>query len=1180
MPPKMKTPAPIDRPLSRAYLREFTGWSTAYPPGLSDPASLRLMENVMVNRDGSARVRPGLRYLSYDVPPVEGVGGQAPDLQFVGTHEPFYLNDGSKAYLCAVREIDGTVGFRVYTATGSTHIYGLTSGTAGFTVPQGEAVLNFSAETTYVKYLQIDNKIFALSNAGETMRLFTVGETKTARKLSSIDRPNFDLADKLLVVHPDAAWSATPVVRKNLLLNPSFETTTTGWTPDTLTELARSTAVGGRNGGSAARLTSLPTRTNLIPSPLHDVGVDGIAGWSPSDDETLAVGAANTLSIESWGSSPNRVYYAISRLFGGVVAGKSYKVAHDLSAISATDYENGSTLAEVTPRTGIFWYNSSGGFISSSVITYNQALVRKVVTATAPAGATQAKVYIGYEDDYSSATLENNVIMRIKNVLMAVSTESTNIFSGDSGVDYLWTGTDNDSSSVYHPPVDLKITHSKVPITAGLAYVASGYAQADPTVRQFQVGMNLYNASSVLTETEVAATVADVDDVWTRHDSVNAAAAATSTQADVFVKILAVPRGEYHYVDSVMLEQAAALDDYFDGDDADTATVIYAWEGTAHSSASTESTFVAPATIPPAETPTANTLIDSTATDNVYNFGYFYTFSNEIGESASSQVTVTRAQRPWAGWKWEQANASGEPNGTLLANPELVADQLVAYMPEAVYDAAKAQGAISWSLYMMTWSNQDSVPTEGVLIGTKEITSGGTYAAQGWIRHTPQTGALDTSAQLPSASNRRNYSEPSSGAQGIVAADRLVMVGDPHSPAVIRWSSNQQGEYTNFTAAKGGGYKTLTSGNLYIPIAVKLWQNPQSVDTLTILCEGVDGQSTGYYMAPSQVTSQSESTTIMGFEETTATPGTVSPYGCEVLNNSLYHPIDTELMKSTASNYNINHKTMTEQIEHDWVRLSNKHRIVSSQHDNRLYYIVHNPLGAELDEGCMGNEIWVFDSGKEGGTWSRWLIQAVALRKIEYSDKVYMSVVRPDGIYYLDPLYDRDDVVDPGTFEIGTEFIGWKFETNTQGANRAHDAWAHLQQITMALGNFQGTLRWGVRSWDIHGKAIDVSKVVRDLNAPSSDLMPFDILDHLQVRRDLMEWFLYAESVNDADTGEVLASSGQINYVQYRYTPVSVNVGYEYGSVETFEYARATVNWADRNTDNGVPIPAIDTRRP
>ena len=40
---KAQTPPPIDKPLARAYLRKFTGWSTAYPPGTSDPTSLRVM---------------------------------------------------------------------------------------------------------------------------------------------------------------------------------------------------------------------------------------------------------------------------------------------------------------------------------------------------------------------------------------------------------------------------------------------------------------------------------------------------------------------------------------------------------------------------------------------------------------------------------------------------------------------------------------------------------------------------------------------------------------------------------------------------------------------------------------------------------------------------------------------------------------------------------------------------------------------------------------------------------------------------------------------------------------------------------------------------------------------------------------------------------------------------------
>jgi hypothetical protein len=332
-------------------------------------------------------------------------------------------------------------------------------------------------------------------------------------------------------------------------------------------------------------------------------------------------------------------------------------------------------------------------------------------------------------------------------------------------------------------------------------------------------------------------------------------------------------------------------------------------------------------------------------------------------------------------------------------------------------------------------------------------------------------------------------------------------------------------------------------------------------------------------MAPATVSSQSEQTTIMGFEETTATPGTVSPYGCEVFNNALYHPLDTELMKSTASNYNINHKSMTEQIDNRWSALQNKHRIVSSQHDNRLYYIVHNPEGAVLEPGCMGNEIWIFDAGAESGNWSRWLIQACSLRKISFGDKVYMSVIRPDGIYYLDPLYDRDDFVeDQIERHVGTRFIPWRIETNTQGANRAHDAWAHLQQVGITLGNFRGKVRWGIRSWDVHGKPVNVSKLTQDLNDMPIDGLPFDIEDQLQVRKDVQQWLFYASSDVDEDD-ETAWSFGQISLVQYRYTPVSVNVGYEYGSVETFEYGRAVAG-SIGNTDNGVPVPFNDQRRP
>lgn len=783
MPPKAKVPAPIDRPLSKAYLREFTGWSTAFPPGLSDPTSLRQMENIWITREGAASVRPGMRSAFED--------GTWLVKNIVGGFEHFWLTDGRRALLFAMRETDDKVGFRVAVYNESTsrfEVQPLTSADANFQVPQGASVLNFTSATNYVRYLQIDNKIFALSDADEPVRLFTVGVTKVARKMVRISRPNWNTSDKLAIRHPEAAW-----------INASLKTS-----------------------------------------------------------------------------------------------------------------------------------------------------------------------------------------------------------------------------------------------------------------------------------------------------------------------------------------------------------------------------------IPGTETRTAETLIALDNSKNTFLFAYWYTFSNELGETWASQMTQIRAARRWSAWKFNAPTSAGNESSTIVTDPTMAMDQLVALMPEAVFDAAVAAGATSWSLYMVTWSDQDSVPPEGVLVGTRDLTVGPNYSAHGWLQHTAAAEAYAQTAPLPSNYNRTNYTDPSHAAQGIVAGDRLVLVHDKSEAAVIRWSSNQQGEYTNFTASKGGGFKTLTSGNLFVPAVVKLWQNPQSVDTLTILCLGVDGYSTAYYMAPSSVSGQTQSSQIMGFEETTATPGTVSPYGCEVFNQGLYHPLDDQLMKSTASNYNISHKTMTDAIRNKWVELERKEWIVSTQLDSRLYYIVHNPDGAELEDGCVGNEIWVLDAAADTGNWSRWLIQAVSLKKVDVGGKVYLAVVRPEAIYFMDELHPVDETPD------GDVPIPWKLETNTQGANRAHDAWAHLQQVSLTLGNFQGAVRWGVRGYDLHGKPVERAKVTRDLNVVDMHArpLPFDLDDHLQVKREMKEWFFFAESVDD------VLSYGQLNLVQYRYTPVSVNVGYEYGSVETFEYGRATANWAERTTDNGVPQPYVDTRRP
>lgn len=1180
MAPKAKIPAPIDRPLSRAYLREFTGLSTAYPPGLSDPTSLRIMDNMLVNRDGSLRVRPGLRYLSYEPAPDNDDLGMGSQLELVGSHEAFYLNDGKKAYLFAVREVDGTVGFRVLQLTDSFGVIKqLTDFGIEFQIPQGAAVLAFSRATTYVRYLQIDNKIFALSDAGEPVRLFTVGEQKTARKLVSIERPDFSGADKLSIRHPDAPWinAGTPLgSRKNLLSNPALEADGF-WSNLGFTSYSRTSEVK-RAGGYSLAGTPTPVRTNYFPSPLHNVDALGAPGWAPGTFVTSFFAWGDGLRVyatkpaDGWKRNDGTMRFA-------------YVNSPNVSMIPGMNYDLSYTVNPVvggTQELRVNYYTAAGALIGTRVFNTTVSTVRTIHTniGVTPAGTSFATMNFGFNHP-----LTGTADMVLQNMLLGPAGGNKEFFTGDTP-GYVWTGAPNSSPSVSASTQNVGFYSEAVPVVPGEPLAASAYLRSSFGARSGRVDINWYNSGGALLSVSSSANTGIDDASWTRVSTV-ANAPAGATQARLVVNALAVPHERYVYMDQAMLEVSSTVKAYFDGDSPTTTTVIYGWDGTQHQSPSTESTYTDEAEIPPAETATANTLISSTAANNKYNYAFFYTFSNEVGESAASMVTTIRAARGWQQWRWEVPNAAGEPNGTTVEDPAKAADQLVAIMPEEVFNVAVAQQAKSWSLYMLTWSDQDSVPVVGLRVASREIKGTPNYKRHGWLRVTGKTTGSFDEMGIPDITNRYNYSDPSKAGQGIVAADRIVLVKDPSATAVVRWSANLQGDYTNFSASKGGGYKTLTSGNLMIPAAVKLWQNPQSADTLTILCMGTDGYSTGYYMAPAAITSQSDNTAVMGFEETTATQGTSSPYGCEVVNNALYHPLDEQLTKSTASNYNISHKSMTDQIEGEWTALAHKEWIISSVHDNRIYFIVDNPNGEPVRPGFKGNEIWVFDAGAENGTWSRFLIPATSLRKIEQGGKIYMSVIRPEGLYYLDPTYDRDDYVDSITRQVKTRFIPWRFETNTQGANRAHDAWCHLQAMSISLGNFQGSMKYGLRAKDLYGREVLIEKTVQDQNPPDLDNhLPFDLDDQLQVKKDMQQWFLFGSSL-EGEVGEgedqtlaTLYSSGQVNAVQYRYAPVSVNVGYEHGSIETFEYGRDTVNWGSGNTDNGIPQPFTDMRRP
>ena len=108
----------------------------------------------------------------------------------------------------------------------------------------------------------------------------------------------------------------------------------------------------------------------------------------------------------------------------------------------------------------------------------------------------------------------------------------------------------------------------------------------------------------------------------------------------------------------------------------------------------------------------------------------------------------------------------------------------------------------------------------------------------------------------------------------------------------------------------------------------------------------------------------------------------------------------------------------------------------------------------------------------------------------------------------------------------------------------------------------------------LNEKQVRSSEVKKHYVAPNRGHDPLDRYDqgdYLLVRRPVIEWEFFWKSAPRPKN----RSYGSVNYVQYRYTPVTVNVGAEFGSVETFEYGNN-----EPQTINGVPYPFADTRKP
>ena len=125
--------------------------------------------------------------------------------------------------------------------------------------------------------------------------------------------------------------------------------------------------------------------------------------------------------------------------------------------------------------------------------------------------------------------------------------------------------------------------------------------------------------------------------------------------------------------------------------------------------------------------------------------------------------------------------------------------------------------------------------------------------------------------------------------------------------------------------------------------------------------------------------------------------------------------------------------------------------------------------------------------------------------------------------------------------------------------------------MSINLGDFLGSMRYGMRGLTLNGfRRIEISEFTA-VGVDENDGVDLGRRGHAAGAQG-HEGVVFC-------SGRWWTTQGRARLgglAQYRYTPVTVNVGYEYGSVETFEYGANPEGYSL----NGIPLTYMDYTRP
>jgi len=123
-------------------------------------------------------------------------------------------------------------------------------------------------------------------------------------------------------------------------------------------------------------------------------------------------------------------------------------------------------------------------------------------------------------------------------------------------------------------------------VTPGKDYTFQYRAQAATTGRRLDTLVEWWSGATLIVDQRLFGLTPDAVNTWTRSEGTFTAPAG-ATHARFAAWVDSPGTGEVHWLDGFMLTEGRDTPGYFDGSTPDAGTITYAWQGTAHASAST-----------------------------------------------------------------------------------------------------------------------------------------------------------------------------------------------------------------------------------------------------------------------------------------------------------------------------------------------------------------------------------------------------------------------------------------------------------------------------------------------------------------------------------------------------------------------------------------------------------------